>query len=81
MKIKDGLVISIIYLPIFITFLPEVLKESSVLLTPVDFLNLLPQDGNAQFFLPYIEKSYRHFQTLQLKETIISKGEQLAQSV
>ena len=69
---------------LFITIyfsLPDVLGESSVLLTPVDFLNLLPQDGNAQFFLPYIEKSYRHFQTLQLKETIISKGEQLAQSV
>ncbi len=49
-----------------------------MLLSPVDFLNLLPKDGNSHFFLPYIEKSYRHYQTLQLKESIIGKGRQLA---
>ncbi len=61
--------------------LAGVLHEASTLLTPVDFLNLLPQDGNVPFFLPFIEKSYRHYQTIQLKETIISKGEQLSHSV
>ena len=43
-------------------------------LSPADFLNVLPSSGNTAFFLPYIERCHRRQQAEQLKETIIAKA-------
>nr|XP_023699636.1 Hermansky-Pudlak syndrome 3 protein isoform X2 [Paramormyrops kingsleyae] len=39
---------------ILLTALKETLKMVSMELSPLEFLNLLPDDGTAQFFLPYL---------------------------
>ncbi len=65
----------------YLSYIVEVLQDSAVLLSPVDYLNMLPYEGNAQFFLPYIEKCYRQYQTRQLQDMIMAKGEQLSHNV
>ena len=49
----------------------EVLEELANTLDPETVLGLLPSTGNIHFFLPYIAKCFRSFQSKKIQETVI----------
>lgn len=58
-------------------FISDVLKEMAHCLKPEDFVNALPGQGNAFFFLPYIRMCLDYSKSTVVKERFMEIGEKL----
>ena len=61
----------------FYMYFVGILKHLTDVLELRDFIQILPEEGNMLFFLPYITECQEKEKSKQLANTIMKKGEHL----
>ena len=54
-----------------------VLEKLATLMSPTDFMNLLPSDGSMRFFVSHMEACVKAHQAEELKNSIIKQANDL----